>query len=125
MADIDIRAAVERHWDASAAGNLAAEHSIYHDDVLVEYPQSGERIRGRKNIEELHRNNPVRPGFTVRRIIGSGDLWISECVLDHEGRPVNAVSIMEFEDGKVVHETQYFGDPFDPPAWRSRWNRQA
>jgi hypothetical protein len=59
----------------------------------------------------------------VRGITGTGDLWVSEYLITYEGegRPVNTVSIMEFRDGKVFHETQYFADPFEALAWRSQW----
>ena len=116
-----IRTALDRHWAASAAGDIEAEHEIYHDDVLVEYPQSGERIRGRHNIQALRGHHPAKLGFTIRRILGSGDLWITEYVLSYNEQPTQTVSIMEFRDGKVAHETQYFADPFEPPAWRTQW----
>src|SRR5580658_1708433 len=116
------RAALERHWTASAAGDQDAEHEIYHDDAIVEYPQSGERIRGRHNVQALRSQHPARPsGFVVRRIVGGGDLWVTEYVITYNGSRVNTVSIMEFQAGKVVRETQYFAEPFAPPAWRARW----
>jgi ketosteroid isomerase-like protein len=121
MENQDIRMALDRHWAASAAGDIEAEHEIYHDDVLVEYPQSGERIRGRYNIQALRGHHPAKLSFTIRRILGSGDLWITEYVLSYNGQPTQTVSIMEFRDGKVAHETQYFADPFEAPAWRSQW----
>ncbi len=122
MDDLHIRAALERHWTASGAGDQDAEHEIYHDDAIVEYPQSGERIRGRQNVQALRSQHPDKPsGFVVRRIIGAGDLWVTEYVIAYSGRRFNTVSIMEFQAGKVVHETQYFADPFEPPAWRARW----
>ena len=122
MNDPQIRAALERHWAASAAGNQDAEHEIYGDDVILEYPQSGERIRGRHKVQSQRSGHPDRPsGFVVRRIIGAGDLWVSECVITYGGRPFNTVSIMEFRAGKVVRETQYFAEPFQPAAWRAQW----
>ena len=122
MNDPQIRAALERHWTASATGDQDAEHEIYHDDVIVEYPQSGERIRGRHNVQALRSQHPDRPsGFLVRRIVGEGDLWVTEYVITYNGLRVNTVSIMEFGGDKVVRETQYFGEPFEPPAWRARW----
>ena len=122
MEDLQIRAALERHWAASAAGDQDAEHEIYHDDAIVEYPQSGERIRGRQNVQALRSHHPARPsGFAVRRIVGEGDLWVTEYVITYDGRPVYTVSIMEFRGGKVARETQYFADPFEPPAWRKQW----
>ena len=121
MKDPQIRAALERHWTASAAGNQDAEHEIYDDDAILEYPQSGERIRGRHNVQALRSQHPARPsGFSVRRIIGEGDLWITEYVITYDGnRRVNTVSIMEFQGQKVARETQYFAEPFTPPGWRA------
>jgi hypothetical protein len=122
MNDPQIRTALERHWTASAAGNQEAEHEIYRDDAIFDYPQSGERIRGRRNMQALRSQHPARPsGFVVRRIVGEGDLWVTEYVITYGGRRVNTVSIMEFQEGQVVRETQYFADPFEPPAWRVRW----
>jgi ketosteroid isomerase-like protein len=122
MKDREIRAALDEHWAASAAGDLEKEHDIYDDDVVVDYPQSGERIISRHNIQALRGHHPSKPaGFTIRRIIGNGDLWITEYVIVYDERPVPTVSIMEFRDGKVTHETQYFAEPFEPPAWRARW----
>ena len=122
MNDLQNRAAVERHWTASAAGDQDAEHEIYHDDVILEYPQSGERIRGRNNVQAQRSGHPDRPsGFVVRRIVGGGDLWVTEYVITYNGRRVNTVSIMEFQAEMVVRETQYFAEPFVPPAWRARW----
>jgi ketosteroid isomerase-like protein len=105
-------AALQRHWDASDANDFETEHDIYRDDATLDYPQSGERIRGRRNIQESRFVQPNKKRFTVRRIIGGGDLWITELVLAYDGAPSYVVSIMEFRDDGVAHETQYFGDPF-------------
>ena len=119
MEDQEIRAALDRHWAASDTDDFEAEHDIYRDDAVLEYPQSGERIRGRRNIQLSRTAQPNRKRFTVRRIIGAGDLWVSEFVLTYDGLPSYTVSIMEFRDGKVARETQYFGDPFEPGPSRA------
>ena len=121
MNDGDIRAALDRHWTASDANDFEGEHQIYRDDAVLEYPQSRERIRGRANIQASRTAQPNHKRFTIRRIVGAGDLWVSEYVLTYDGRPSYTVSIMEFLDGKVVRETQYFGDPFDPGLSRAQW----
>jgi uncharacterized protein GlcG (DUF336 family) len=121
IADSDIRAALNQHWAASDANDFELEHQIYREDAVLEYPQSGERIRGRRNIQTTRTLQPNRKRFKVRRIIGSGDLWVTEYVILYDGQPSYTVSVMEFEDGKVARETQYFGDPFEASAWRSRW----
>ncbi len=121
MDDREIRAALDRHWAASDANDFDEEHEIYRDDAVLEYPQSGERIRGRQNILSSRAAQPNRKRFAVRRIIGNGDLWITEYILTYDERPSYTVSIMEFRDGKVARETQYFGDPFEPGPSRAQW----
>jgi hypothetical protein len=124
MGEQEIRAALDHHWASSASGDQTAEHDIYADDAICDYPQSGERILGRRNLQALRSHHPAKPsGFAVKRIVGSGKLWITEYTILYKetGQSLFTVSIMEFEGNKVVHETQYFGDPFDPPAWRAQW----
>ncbi len=121
-----IRDALEAHWRASAAGDVHAEHDIYADNAICDYPQSGERILGRRNLEALRSHHPGKPsGFNVKRILGQGNLWITEYTITYQERTAYTVSIMEFRNGKVVHETQYFADPFEKPAWRSQWVQQT
>ena len=117
--------ALQRHWDASDANDFEAEHDIYRDDAVLDYPQSGERIHGRRNIQESRFLQPNRKRFTVRRIVGGGDLWVSEFVLTYDGVPSYVVSIMEFREGQVAHETQYFGDRFDPAPSRAHLVEQV
>ena len=119
MDDRTKRAALQRHWDASDASDFEVEHEIYLDDAVLDYPQSGERIRGRRNIQESRAVQPNKKRFTVRRMIGGGDLWVSEFVLTYDGVPSYVVSIMEFSGDQVAHETQYFGDRFDPALSRA------
>src|SRR3954453_2503487 len=119
MDDRATLAALQRHWDASDANDFEAEHDIYRDDAVLDYPQSGERIHGRRNIQQSRFVQPNSKRFTVRRIIGGGDLWVTELVLTYDGMPSYVVSIMEFCDGGVAHETQYFGDPFDAAPSRA------
>jgi SnoaL-like domain len=119
MEDREIRAALERHWAASDANDFAVEHEIYREDAVLHYPQSGERIRGRCKIQESRTVQPSAKRFTVQRIIGDGNLWVTEFVLSYDGAPSYTVSIMEFSDGKVARETQYFGDPFKPGPSRA------
>jgi SnoaL-like protein len=114
-----VRAALERHWAASDTSDFEAEHNIYREDAVLDYPQSGERIRGRRNIQESRTVQPNKKRFEVRRTIGSGDLWVTEFILTYDGVPSYTVSIMQFRDGQVVHETQYFADRFDPSPSRS------
>jgi ketosteroid isomerase-like protein len=119
--DQEIRAALDQHWAASDANDFETEHLIYRDDAVLDYPQSGERTRGRRNIQGQRASQPSKKRFTVRRIVGGGDLWVTELILTYDGKPTYTVSIMEFKGNKVAHETQYFTDPFAAPAFRAKW----
>lgn len=119
MDDRSVRAALQCHWEASDASDFEVEHEIYHEDAVLDYPQSGERIRRRRNIQESRTVQPNQKHFTVRRITGSGDLWVTEFVLTYDGAPSYVVSIMQFRDGLVAHETQYFCHRFEPAPSRA------
>src|SRR5271169_5242528 len=93
--DQEIRAALDQHWAASDANDFVTEHLIYHEDAVLDYPQSGERTRGRSNIQNQRASQPSKKRFTVRRMIGGGDLWITEFTLTYDGKPSYTVSIME------------------------------
>jgi hypothetical protein len=119
MDDQTVRAALERHWAASDASDFETEHDIYREDAVLDYPQSGERIRGRQHIQESRTVQPNKKRFTVRRMTGRGELWVTEFVLSYDDVPSYVVSIMEFRDGLVAHETQYFADRFEPGPSRA------
>jgi len=119
--DTQTKTALEDHWRASDRGDTEAEaeHAIYRADATLDYPQSGERFRGCAAISEQRSEHPASRHFTVLRIVGNGDLWVSECVITYDGVPTYSVSIMEFVHPCVVHETQYFADAFGAPEWRT------
>jgi SnoaL-like domain len=117
--DAGTRARLEQHWKASDRGDTDTEHAIYAADAILDYPQSGERFRGRSKIQAQRGGHPAVRHFTILRIRGGGDLWVSEVVITYDGVPTYAVSVMEFTGDLVSHETQYFADPFQAPAWRA------
>ena len=117
--DARTRARIEEHWKASERGDIDTEHAIYAADAILDYPQSGERFRGRPKIQAQRGGHPAERHFTILRIRGGGDLWVSECVITYDGAPTYSVSIMEFNDDLVTHETQYFADPFHAPSSRA------
>ncbi len=123
------RAMIEDHFAASniavAGGgpgdDIARASEIYADDAVVEWPQGGERIRGKANIIAFRSAYPARQDFQLHRTIGCHNLWVNEYTIRYDDRPLLVVGIMEFRDGKVVRERIYFGEPWEPPAWRAQW----
>jgi SnoaL-like domain len=113
-----------RRWismGAFDANDLKTEPCIYYEDAVLAYPQSGERTRGRRDIPNQLASQPSKRRFTIQRIIGGGDLWVTEFILTYDGRPSYTVSIEGFTGEKVARETQYFADPFVAPALRAQW----
>jgi len=113
-------------WDlfARILTNLSAdeEHAVRHDDYVMDMPQSGERIRGRDRMRELQRAYESPPtNIRLRRVVGSGDVWVVEGSGDWSGRTYFVVNLVEFRDGKILHETRYYGDPFPAPEWRAAY----
>jgi hypothetical protein len=78
MDDQTVRVARERHWDASDASDFGGEHQIYREDAVLDYPLSGEWIRGRHNIHARRFVQPNKKGFKLRRTISSRDLLVTE-----------------------------------------------
>ena len=94
--DVEKRRAIGQHWSSSEAGDDLVEHRLYAEDGILDYPQSGERFVGRSTISEQRRGNPADRHFRLRRVLGSGSLWVSACVITYDGVPSLSVSIMEF-----------------------------
>jgi hypothetical protein len=123
------RAMIQAHFAASNVGApggapddaIARASEIYADDAVVEWPQGGERLRGRANIIGFRSTYPARQQFELHRTTGCHDLWVNEYTIRYDDRPVMAVGIMEFRDDKVVRERIYFGDRWEPPAERAQW----
>ena len=120
--------------DQAAAQALIAEHfewaskdevrasNIYADDAVIEFPQSGERLRGKANIIGFRSAYPAKVSFEMRRTIGRGDLWVNEYTTRYnDEKPHFVVGIMEFRDGRVFRERLYINEPWEPPAWRAHW----
>jgi hypothetical protein len=116
-----VRASIKDHFAASTDDFVRAS-AIYADDAVLEFPQGRERIRGKANIIDFRSAYPARVAFEIHRTIGRQDLWVNEYTIRYDDeKSFHVVGIMEFRDGKVVRERIYFGEPWEPPAWRARW----
>src|SRR2546428_12069011 len=92
-------------------------------NYVLELLQSGERIRGKSKIRELHANFPSRVHFVTHRVVGEGDHWVcgKEPSVTNDGMPMNRIAVLEFRRGRMAHETDYFCEPFPAPDWRARY----
>jgi len=114
--------------DMAGLSQLISELSA--PDMVQEWPQSGERIRGRENIVAVNQNyegaTGSAPKMTLRRLLKPGSAWVAEATIDYgDGTPVSMVSIVETNaEGKIIKETDYFANPFEAPEWRRKWVEQ-
>ena len=122
MSDDENRLILERSFLALWAGDIEGAVASMADDAVVEWPQSGERIVGKDACSLVYRNYPGgSPSYELRRISGGGDLFVVEATGQYGSDTVYATSIVEFRNGKVVKQTDYFANPFEAPPWRAQW----
>jgi hypothetical protein len=125
LGDADLRAALQRHWEHSGKDEDVA-HEIYHDDAVLEFPQSGERFEGVENFREWRRQYPAALKFHLRRINHREDLVVSEYLISYNGAPwMFTVSIMQFRGDRVAHERIYIMDGWEPAPWRASWRAET
>ena len=104
------------------AGDVDGMDAVFHEDAVMEWPQSGERIVGGDNRRGVYRSFPQLPKITPRRIVGQGDVWVAEATLDYgDGAEYQTVFVFELRDGRIAKETAYWSQPFPAPEWRSAW----
>ena len=124
MSEQQNRDAIERFFEAFKRGDLDALDDLIHDDYVEEYPQSGERIRGKHNVRAVNENYPGLPTLIDHSYVLSGDLGVMKMTLEYDGNRVYACEIVDFEDGKMKRARAYFAEPFEAPEWRARWVEQ-
>jgi hypothetical protein len=124
MNEADILAALRRHWETAGKDEVVSGE-IYHDDAVLEFPQSKERYEGKANFQTWREKYPANLDFKIRRIRGGGSFWVAENAIRYDGGPWNfSCSILEFRGDKVVRETIYITEGWEAPEWRAPWRAE-
>ncbi len=138
MSEPNRREVIERYATASAEHDLAAQAALRHPDWTVDWPQSGERVRGSDHFARIIEAHPggaprvevnriigsedrwvLTPGNTVLRVAGSGEFWWGEWTVTYPGGDAyHVVSLMELRDGLIFRERVYWAPPFEAAEWR-------
>ena len=122
MNESERRALIRRYWESTTAGEQNLTDEIYHDDAVLEFPQSGERFEGTANFREWRSQYPAGVELEMGSPRGEGDLWVGDGTISYDGGPPQpVVNILEFRGDKVARETIYVTDTWDAPDWRARW----
>jgi hypothetical protein len=119
MDEATVRAMLEQHF---TSGDPALSHEMYHEDAVLEFPQSGERFDGVENFREWRSNYPASTSIEFREIRGGGDLWVAELSISYDQGPFSfGVSILEFRGDKIARESIYVSEGWEAPEWRAQW----
>jgi ketosteroid isomerase-like protein len=139
------RQVVERYARAASEDDFDAQDALIHDDYILDFPQSGERIRGRVNRRAMVEQYPGRletgmkttvdrvigtddefirqpfPSWNMLHLAGSGDDFQATGTVNYpDGKTWHFVILLTLRAGKIWRETTYFAEPFEAPAWRSQ-----
>ena len=117
----EIREALVRHWQYEGL-DFDRSHEIYHDDAVLEFPQSGERFVGKENFLTWRKRYPAKIDFRIRRMTHDGDLWVTENLISYDGSPwMFTINILRFRGDRIAHEALYVFEGFEAAEWRQEW----
>lgn len=120
MADDANRELVARFFEAADKGDMATLMAIVDDDMVMEWPQSGERFRGRANVFGAMAAVAVKPTIAGEpRLTGGGSVWVFQAPLLYGDDLQHYVAVIEVADGKIRRGTGYWGKPFEAQAGRA------
>jgi len=123
MVDQSARLDAVRRYFKYPGADVDYAHEIYHDDAVLEFPQSGERFEGTNNFTEWRRQYPAKVGYDLRRITAREDLVVVELSISYDdGPPMFGVQLLEFRDDKVARERIYVMEAWEAPEWRAPWH---
>jgi SnoaL-like domain len=121
MDEATVRSMLMQHFE-HAGGDPHLAHAMYHDDAVLEFPQSGERFVGVENFREWRASYPASTTFEIREVRGREDLWVAEISVSYDQGPWNyGVSILEFRGDRIARESIYVTEGWEAPEWRARW----
>ena len=121
MSEQENREVLERFFEAFERRDIDALADLVHDDYVEEYPQSGERIRGKQNVRAVTENYPGLPSLIDHSYVLSGDLGVMKMTLEYDGKRIYVCEIVDFEEGKMKRARAYYAEPFEAPEWRAQW----
>ena len=121
MAGEAARRIVERYWQTMNANDWHGASELLHDDYALDYPQSGERFRGREHFIALNADYPAAGPwrFSLHRIVAGEGEAVSDVTVTAPSVTARVVSFFELRDGKIRRMTEFWPDPFEAAAWRA------
>lgn len=127
MSDVASRRVVERFWTAMGENDFQAAGELLHDEFVLAWPQSGERIRGRANFVAINVQYPAtgRWRFTLHRLVADSSGVVTDITVTDGTVSGRVITFSKVRDGRIVRQTEYWPDPFEPAPWRAQWVEQT
>ena len=108
------RGLMERFWAAAEANDLDAMHQMRDEALVLDFPQTGERLAGRDVVRAFEEGHGAGGTFELTRLTGQGNVWVAEGLMRSVEGVMHVVSISELRDGHVAHSIDYFASPLPP-----------
>jgi ketosteroid isomerase-like protein len=120
---MDNKQILENFWVTMETNDFYATAQLLHDDYILEWPQSGERIRGRDNFAAINTAYPAEGKwhFTLNQIVAEGDLVVTDVTVTDGKRIDRVITFSTIRDGKIWKQIEFWPEPFESPAWRKQW----
>ena len=114
---------VEQFWEAMQSNDFRAAGDFLHEEYVLEWPQSGEQVRGRENFVAINEQYPAhgRWEFTIHRILAEGNEVVSDVDVTDGVIRGRVITFSKIGDGKILRQTEFWPDPFEPADWRAQW----
>lgn len=114
---------VARFWATMQTNDFRAAAQLLDETYVLEWPQSGERIRGRDNFVAVNEHYPAagRWQFTVHRLLADGPDVVSDVTVTDGAVQARAITFSTVRGEQIVRQVEYWPDPYEAPAWRAAW----
>lgn len=123
MLPLTSREIVEHFWELMNTNDFHAVGEGLHDEYVLDWPQSGERVRGRVNFVAVNEHYPVAGPwrFEVQTVVAETHKVVTVVLVTAPTITTRVITFSEVRDGKIVHQTEYWPEPFEAAAWRAQW----
>jgi ketosteroid isomerase-like protein len=125
-AENESRAVVTAFWAAMRANDFAAAGALLRDDYVLDWPQSGERVRGRENFVAVNAHYPAAGPWQIvlEQLVAEGDQAVSQVSVSDSVVRARAIAFSTVREGRIARQVEYWPDPFPAAGWREQWTER-
>ncbi|MDK2125999.1 nuclear transport factor 2 family protein [Parachitinimonas caeni] len=112
---------VREYWQRMQTNDFAYAAQLLAEDYVLDWPQSGERLRGRENFTRMNAEYPAHGKwrFTLNRLVSDGREVVSDVSVTDGVLSVRAITFSTVDGGQIVSQLEYWPEPFPAPPNRA------